>query len=97
MGYPNGTFEPENNITREDLCTILYRLFFEGKEASLEELVFSDSGEISDYAVNAVKTLSEMGIIHGRSENKFAPPEFAERAEVAKAVYLCMQAAEVID
>jgi hypothetical protein len=30
LGYPDGTFKPNENLTRAEAITLLYRLFIEG-------------------------------------------------------------------
>lgn len=88
-GYPGGEFRPQNNITRQDLCVIMYRMYFADVNSEYE-LSYSDSDEISEYAKEAVKALSEKGILSGRGHNEFAPKAYATRAEVAKVLYSCM-------
>ena len=50
-------------------------------------VVFKDSDLIADYAIDAVTTLYEMGIVHGISETEFDPLGNATRAQAAKVVY----------
>ena len=59
-GIDDVTFGKERNITRQDLCTILYRI---KNEAVSEELTFTDGNQIADYAVSAVKYMNEKKIV----------------------------------
>ena len=82
-----GNFMPENSITRQDLITLAYRAFLEKEYISeTEELsaldVFSDNGDISDYAKTAMASMVNAGIIKG-SDGKVNPKGNATRAEVA--------------
>lgn len=84
-GYDDGTFKPNNNITREDMATMIFRTA--GYADSGIEPSFADADEISDYAKPAVATLNQKGIINGVGENKFAPKAFATRAQAAQIIY----------
>ncbi len=83
-GYPDGTFMPNDNITREDICVILARLLGGAAAEYTGGSGFSDQSEISDYALSSVMMLKSAGIINGRENNVFAPKDAAARAEAAK-------------
>lgn len=83
-GRDNGTFGVGENITRQDMAVIIYRaLNLSG--ADIHE--FTDSVQISDYAVSAVSALYNMGIISGYTDGSFGPKDNATRAEAAKMLY----------
>ncbi len=93
-GYENGTFMPDEYITREDICVILNRVI-EKQGITLvsqaaEAIEFADSIEISDYAVDSVKNMQNLGVISGKENNMFAPKENATRAEISKMVALSL-------
>ena len=48
---------------------------------------FTDFNDISDYAVSAVKAMSEKGYINGYEDGTFRPKNPATRAETAKILY----------
>ena len=88
-GITDTEFGTGRNITREDLCVMVYRAV-EAADYSLtekigEDMNFSDSADISDYAVSAVKTLYKSGIVNG-SDGFFKPKDTASRAEAAKII-----------
>jgi len=94
-GYGNGKFGPNDNITREQLATILYR--FEQFTAKIPmdivmDKEFSDWNEISDYAKNPVNILVMQGIINGKLNNLFDPKGEATRAEFAAMLHRFMLA-----
>ena len=65
-GVGNNCFAPEENITREDMVTMFYRL--EGEEKGTGDLsVFKDYEKVDDYAVEAMKWAVGKGIIGGTS------------------------------
>jgi len=80
-GYPDGTFGPDDPITREDLATIMYR--YAGSPSSDTALEFSDAALISSYAEPAIRWAVEQGILNGRPGNLLDPQGNATRAETA--------------
>ena len=82
-GYPDGTFLPDENITREDICVILARTAG-AQDAPAPD--FADSAEISDYAVFGVGLMQSMGIINGKENNRFDPKAPATRAEICQMI-----------
>ena len=85
MGYGDSIFRPVENITREQVVTILYR-YSEGFDDSEPPIlsVYTDSHEISDWALSAVRWAVNTGIITGRSQDTLAPRGLMTRAEVAQ-------------
>lgn len=69
-GYEDGNFGPENNISREELATMLYRyaqkLGYDVSEAG-DISVFPDAGKVSKFAKNAMIWANGAGIITGDS------------------------------
>ena len=84
-GYPDGSFRPNDNITRADICTIVNRVL---KASPSENPVkFKDDSDIPSYAKASVYALSTKGVINGYSNGKFAPKTYATRAQTAKIIY----------
>ncbi len=84
-GY-DGRFNPDANITREDMAVIIYNIIANGQGG--EGISFADSDEISGYARSAVAYLSGKGIING-SGGRFYPKNNATRAEACQILYNC--------
>ena len=80
-GYPNGSFHPEDYITRADICTIVSRAL--GVSHAGDVTLFSDDSTIPSYAREAVYALSGMGIINGMGNNIFSPLSMTTRAQTA--------------
>lgn len=86
-GIGEGVFAPENHITREQICTILYRVISMYQEINAQEtLNFSDEDEISSYAKEAVAVLYELDILRGY-DNKILPKANATREEAAVLIF----------
>ena len=85
-GVSDGT-EPNANITREQLVTMLYRYAkASGKDVSVGEdtniLSYTDATTVSEYAIPAMQWACGAGIVNG-SNGKLNPQNNATRAEVA--------------
>lgn len=83
-GYPDGSFRPNDNITRADICTIVNRVL---KAENSSASAFKDDSLIPSYAKNAVYALNSKGVINGYQDGTFAPLTFATRAQTAKIIY----------
>lgn len=89
-GYTDGTFGVGSSITREEMCTLAYRLM---KNAGLDttassEADFTDGADISDYAAEAIDFMYGKGIIGGYNDGSFLPKGTATRAEACKIIYM---------
>lgn len=84
-GYGNGLFGVEDQVTREQVISTLWR--YAGEPESQPGQDFADDGDISEYAAAAVDWAREKGIIQGRSGNRFSPKSSMTRAEVAVVLY----------
>ncbi len=91
-GNADGAFRPNDNITRQDMAVIISRAMKKYKKVfnlgnNINELKFSDENEISEYALNAITLSQKYNIIKGISNEKFAPKDFATRAQATVIVY----------
>ncbi len=84
IGYPEGDVRPQNNITRAEAVTILFRLLKDDvRNANVTDVnVFTDVNE-GDWYNKAVSTLAALEIVNGRTETEFMPNEYITRAEFA--------------
>ncbi len=84
IGYPEGDVRPQNNITRAEAVTILFRLLKDDvRNANVTDVnVFTDVNE-GDWYNKAVSTLASLEIVNGRTETEFMPNEYITRAEFA--------------
>ena len=84
-GTGNG-FEPNRDITREQLVTMLYRyaqLIGADDGTSTSIAAFADSGSVSGYAQDAMKWAVAQGFVSGVGNNRLDPTGKATRAQVA--------------
>ncbi|MCR4718654.1 MAG: S-layer homology domain-containing protein [Firmicutes bacterium] len=88
-GIDEKAFGGELNITRQDICTIVYRACV-SCDIPINETVdksLIDENEVSDYAKEAVRKLVRAGIISGDENSRFNPNKNATRAEAAMIMY----------
>jgi len=94
IGYPDGSFKPNNNITRAEVATAIVRAFL-FDETSAEYVPFKDTA--SHWAIDEIKIANQNGVINGYPENLFKPNANASRAEVAAMVSRALYAIEPIN
>ena len=82
-GYPDGSFRPNDAITREQLAVMLYR-YAGSPEVSTDGLSYVDADEISGYAQQAIAWATANGIMQGRGNGVLDPKGNATRAEAAQ-------------
>ncbi|BCS80355.1 S-layer homology domain-containing protein [Anaerocellum diazotrophicum] len=87
-GYPDGTFRPNNNVTRAEFAKMVVETFqFDTSGQAVSK--FEDVKE-SDWFYPYVATLYNLGIISGRSETEFVPNAPVTREEMAKMISLAL-------
>ena len=87
-GYEDGTFRPNQQISRQQFAVMLYRyLGLNEADYADVELPFADNAKIGAYAVPAIKALYTEGVINGStgSDGKiyFNPNNSLTRAQAA--------------
>lgn len=85
-GYGNGKFGPTDNITREQMATILFRYaqFKKYDTAASNPLTgYRDFTSVSVFSLKSMKWANAEGLINGRTTTTLAPQGTATRAEVA--------------
>lgn len=89
-GYPDGSFRPNANISRADICAVIYRCIKNTASENNSGTVFADDTSIPNYAREGVYALAGSGIVNGMGDNRFAPLENATRAQASKIIYLSL-------
>lgn len=94
QGVDFDTFGAGENISREQMCAIIYRamkLANINLETNDAQMTFVDSNDISDYAQTAVTALYRGGVINGMDGDTIAPKAAATRAMATKMIYTLMK------
>ena len=87
VGHGNGLFGPNDNLTREQLATILYRYAaFKGYDVTVTGnlAAFIDAGAASDWAQTALAWAVENGVMNGNGNGVLDPTGTTTRAHVAQ-------------
>ncbi len=84
VGYPEGDVRPENNIDREEITTVFFRLLLDEVRDPIycKENSFSDV-EADRWSNNAISTMQNGGYVTGYEDGSFRPDEYITRAEFA--------------
>ncbi len=80
-GYPDGTFRPNNSLTRAELASLLYRLQATSSNTGAVKS-FKDVSS-SFWANQAIQSMQSAGLMSGLPNGTFAPSKPITRAEMA--------------
>ncbi len=86
-GYGGGRFGVNDNITREQVATILLRYMdWKGLDVSgtNDLTAYTDAGQISGWALDAMAWANAEGVMNGRTETTLSPQGETTRAEIAQ-------------
>ncbi len=83
-GYDADTFGPNDLVTREQMAAMIVNAAKLAPSAG--EIQFTDSGTISKWALQAVATAINNGVMKGYPDNKFLPKGNATRAEAVTVI-----------
>ncbi|MFI3210710.1 MAG: S-layer homology domain-containing protein, partial [Peptostreptococcaceae bacterium] len=80
-GYSDGTFKPNNEITREEACKIL-AVILKAEDPTIDlTFLFDDANSVSPWAKEFVEGILETGIMQGDANNNLNPKGNLTRAE----------------
>lgn len=89
-GFPDGTFKPNNKVTRAEFAAMLNKALGITAAASSSKTVFKDVPQNSWYA-NYVKAAVEAGIITGYEDGSFKPNQTISHQEMVAMLVKAMQ------
>ncbi|MNJ51266.1 Endoglucanase precursor [compost metagenome] len=96
-GYGDGSFRPEQNVTREEMVTMIMKAYSYvtgnalAVEAGTSSSVFKDISSVSAYAVDSLKAAASLGIIEGGTGGAFEPKSLFTRDQMAKVLIKLME------
>lgn len=87
-GYSDGTFGPNQNITRAEFVVMLNRFLNPSisREITVRDVSFSDVKE-GQWFYNDIMTLAGMGLVNGYADGTFRPNNDITREEIAYILY----------
>lgn len=84
VGGEDGSFKPDDHITREQLAIVVYRMIKEKADfPDVQSGGFEDDFQIDECFKGAVYSLKAIGVISGRSNKLYCPNESVTRVEAA--------------
>ncbi len=85
-GMTKTQYQPDGDITREQMCAILHRYMkvYGHTLPRTKRPAFKDAADIAGWAKKDVSAMYEMGLINGMGGGVFAPAAGATRAQCAK-------------
>jgi hypothetical protein len=89
-GYPNGSFGPDDTVTRAQMAVVLVRLAGLSEQARLnrfEQTAYGDDAAIPDWARGYVAVARTAGLMSGFTDGTFLPEQEITRAEGAATVF----------
>ena len=98
-GDANGSFNPNTEITRQEMAAIIYRAMVaaEINADTVRSVNLTDKESIDDWAYMPVTQLVNMGIVNGYEDGAFKPFNSATREEAAKLIYEVMNIAKKLN
>lgn len=84
-GYEDGTFKPDNSLTRAQLVTILYRLA--GRPAVSAAAPFTDLGGVNEEFRTAIAWAYGQGLVGGYTPTTFQPQGILSRQAAMKILF----------
>jgi uncharacterized protein YjdB len=88
-GFPDGSFSPARQITRDELAAILARVVERRlvPVGNAEEIMFADAAAIPAWARDAVRSAITAGLVRGYPDRTFRPGATTTRAEATVMLY----------
>ncbi|GFZ75564.1 endo-1,4-beta-xylanase A [Paenibacillus marchantiophytorum] len=93
VGYEDGTFGPDDNITREQMAVILARAAH--LAAASGSLDYKDRSDVSTWSQGPLTALTVKGVLNGYEDGTLKPKAFSTRAEAAVSMIRILNAQQV--
>ena len=84
-GYEDGTFRPDNELTRAEFCSLILNALGYDEIISQSETEFADVPS-AHWASGCIKLAHDMGIINGYGDGNFGPEDNVTHAQALKMI-----------
>lgn len=81
-GYPDGSFRPNEYMTREEAASVFNRLMGDNQTTEKTDIAFNDVGA-DRWSGSAIYALANAGIVTGYEDGTFKPENYITRAEMS--------------
>ncbi|WP_127493637.1 immunoglobulin-like domain-containing protein [Paenibacillus glycanilyticus] len=88
-GYADGTFRPDNTVTRAEFVVMLVKAL--QLPVSSKEVAFTDGATIQEWAEDSIAIAVNAGMINGYADGTFRPDAAITRAEMAVIIARILQ------
>ncbi|NIK67259.1 S-layer homology domain-containing protein [Paenibacillus sp. BK720] len=88
-GYADGTFRPDNTITRAEFAVMLVNAL--QLPGTSKAVTFTDGASIQEWAADAIAIAVNAGIVNGYGDGSFRPDVTITRAEIAVMIARILQ------
>lgn len=95
-GNADGTFGPDDTVTREQLTTMIIRAMGIRTDSDLSMLTFTDKDKIPDWAADSIVAAYERGLVLGIGGNEFGIGSTATRAQAVVIIKRVMEESGLI-
>ena len=89
-GRSQTRFAPEGTMTREEMAVMIIRAYEvkrgEKVDTSTKQSQFTDDKQMSVWARTSIQVAFDLGLLHGRGSNQFAPQGVTTRAESVQVI-----------
>jgi uncharacterized protein YjdB len=100
-GYPNGTFKPNQKISRQEMAVMVnnaLKFAQYNEEGTIENVIsFVDAHAMDSWSQQAVTTVAMAGILEGMPGGSFEPDKDTTRAQGAVVIKRLLQALKFIN
>lgn len=88
IGMPDGTFQPEKNLTRAELVSLLDRFYgLENKyKVNMDYDQYSDDSKNAWYH-DSLNRMTQEGLVSGYEDGRFRPERYVTREELVQVIY----------
>lgn len=93
-GYTDGSFKPDNNVSREEVAKIIYKVMELDSFKNINNKKFEENGNTKysdlngqEWSYEYIISLSSKKILNGYTNGEFKPGNKVTRAEIAQVIY----------
>ncbi len=93
-GYPDNLFKPDKEITRAEIAALFARILNLDVSGGKEQ-IYADV-PANHWAAGYINAVSQKGLFKGYANNTFNPNGSITRAELATAIFRCLELQEIV-
>ncbi|MFD0697732.1 S-layer homology domain-containing protein [Paenibacillus sp. GCM10027628] len=91
-GYPDHTVHVHEPVSRQEAAIIIARLLGINAASTVGKIDLLDTGSLPSWSKNAIRAVTEKGIMEGYDDHMFRPTQSITRAEAVVALDMALKA-----